>query len=212
LARRKTIRNPDIRVESSAPSQRRSAFSVRWAAPILSKEGVTRIADIGSGTLRNLRVQEKNFEEIGLVETENRCKLLQSNVAGKNHIRLQSTKSFQDDMAVYDAAFFISVLHIIPDPKYRQKLIRIAAGKIRPGGFIVVDVPQSETYYIRRLKELPRYKDGYLLRWGGHYTFYKNYYCDELDAMFKKIPGIRLFKKIHYCKHLIRIWRLPVQH
>ena len=144
-----------------------------------------------------------------LVETETRCKTLQAGVAGKNHIRLQSTKTYQKDNSIYDAIFFISVLHIIPDPRYRQNLVKLAAAKIRPGGFIVVDVPQSETYYIRRLDKLPRYKDGYLLRWGGHYTFYKNFYCAELDAMFMKIPGIQLFRKIHYCKHLIRIWKLP---
>lgn len=105
--------------------------------------------------------------------------------------------------------FFISVLHIIPDPKYRQRVVKMAAAKIRPGGFIVVDVPQSETYYNRRLKKLPRHKDGYLLRWGNHYTFYKSFYCNELDAMFQKIPGLQLFQKIHYCKHLIRIWKMP---
>jgi hypothetical protein len=209
LAKRKTVRNPDIRVESSAPSQRRSAFSVRWSAPILAEEGVTSVADFGSGTLRNLREQEKNFDEIALVETEIRCKTLRGGIAGKNHIRLQSTKVYQEDHTVYDAIFFISVLHIIPDPKYRQKLVKMAAGKIRPGGFIVVDVPQSETYYNRRLRKLPRHKDGYLLRWGNHYTFYKSFYCEELDAIFEKIKGIRLFKKVHYCKHLIRIWQLP---
>ena len=209
MARRRTVRNPDIRVESSAPSQRQSAFSVRWSAPILAKEGVTNIAYFGSGTLRNLRVQEKNFDEIVLVETEIKCKSLQGEVAGKNHIRLQSTGAFQDDQTVYDAIFFISVLHIIPDPKYRQRVVKMAAAKIRPGGFIVVDVPQSETYYNRRLKKLPRHKDGYLLRWGSHYTFYKSFYCNELDAMFQKIPGLQLFQKIHYCKHLIRIWKMP---
>ena len=211
MASRKTIRTPDIRVENSAPSQRRSAFSVRWAAPVLAKEGVTNIADIGSGTLRNLRTQEQSFDEITLVETQKRCELLRVSVAGKNHVRLLSTDDFLVDGAKYDAVFIISVLHIIPDPKFRQRLINASAKKIRPGGFIVVDVPQGETYYTRRFGELPRYKDGYLLRWGDHYTFYKNFYAEELDSMFTKIPS-HLFKKIHYCKHLIRIWRLPNKH
>jgi hypothetical protein len=123
--------------------------------------------------------------------------------------RVVRTGAFQDDQTAYDAIFFISVLHIIPDPKYRQRVVKMAAAKIRPGGFIVVDVPQSETYYNRRLKKLPRHKDGYLLRWGNHYTFYKSFYCNELDAMFQKIPGLKLFKKIHYCKHLIRMWKMP---
>jgi len=59
-------------------------------------------------------VQEKNFDEIVLVETEIKCKSLQGEVAGKNHIRLKSTGAFQDDQTVYDAIFFISVLHIFP--------------------------------------------------------------------------------------------------
>jgi hypothetical protein len=212
LVRRKTIRSPDIRVENSAPSQRRSAFSVRWAAPILAKEGVASVADIGSGTLRNLIVQERSFDEVTLVETQKRCELLRASVAGKNHVRLLSTNDFLVDVAKYDAAFFISVLHIIPDPKFRQRLINASAKKIRAGGFIVVDVPQGETYYTRRFGGLPRYKDGYLLRWGDHYTFYKNFYSEELDSMFTKISGIQLFQKIHYCKHLIRIWKLPNKH
>jgi hypothetical protein len=203
------VRSPNIRVENSAPSQRQSAFSVRWSAPILAKEGVINIADFGSGALRNLHVQERIFHEITLVETEVRCKTLRPSLAGKNHVRLQSTKAFHDDNSTYDAIFLIAVLHIIPDRNYRQKIVKLAAAKIRPGGFMVVDVPQSETYYIRRFAKLPRHKDGYLLRWGSHYTFYKNFYCAELDEMFAKIAGIQLFRKVHYCKHLIRIWKLP---
>jgi hypothetical protein len=170
---------------------------------------VKRIGDIGSGTLRNLRVQENNFDEITLIETAIRCVALQSRVAGKNHIRLQTTKAFEEDQTIYDAIFFISVLHTIPERSYRQHLVNIAVTKIRPGGFIVVDVPQSETYYNRRRQKLLRYRDGYLLRWGGHYSFYKSFYKKGLDSMFAQIPGVQLFQKIGYCKHLIRIWKVP---
>ena len=166
-----------------------------------------RVADIGSGTLRNLHVQETSFDEVSLVETERRCKKLKLDVADKNHIQLQSTREFQLDRSRYDAIFLISVLHTIPDPKYRQRLVNLAASKVRRGGFIVVDVPQSETYYLRRSNSLPRFKDGYLLRWGRYYTFYKNFYASELDALFEKTSKLQLFEKTHYCKHLIRIWR-----
>jgi hypothetical protein len=209
LAKNGTIKNPDIRVESSAPSQKRAAFSVRWAAHILAKEGAKNIVDIGSGKLRNLRIQERNFDEIALVETRKGCEFLRTSVVGKNHLRLLSSEDFLADDAKYDAAFFICVLHIIPSPRLRQKLIRGTAKKIRAGGFIVVDVPQGETYYTRRAEQLPRYRDGYLLRRGDHYTFYKNFHSEELDSMFTKMPGIQLFQKVRYCKHLIRIWRLP---
>lgn len=212
MAKKRYIRNPDIRVESSAPSQKRSAFSVRWAAQLLAKEGATKIADVGSGRLRNLRIQERSFDEITLVETRKGCDSLHSSVVGKNHLRLLSSEDFLADDAKYDAAFFISVLHIIPDSKLRQKLIRGTAKKIRPGGFLVVDVPQGETYYTRRAQQLPRYRDGYLLRRGDHYTFYKNFHSEELDSMFTRMPGIQLFKKVHYCKHLIRIWKLSSEH
>ena len=209
LAKRKYIRNPDIRVENSTPPQKRSAFSVRWSAPILAREGVRRVADIGGGTLRNLRVQENSFDEITLVETLNKCSVLQDTIKGKNHIRLQYTKVFEEDHTKYDAVFFISVLHTIPDRAYRQKLVVAAAKKIFPGGFMVVDVPQSETYYNRRRQELLRYRDGYLLKWGDHYSFYKSFYKKELDSIFEQIPGVQLFHKIGYCKHLIRIWKMP---
>jgi hypothetical protein len=207
LARRKTVRKPDIRVESSVPSQRLSAFSVRWSAPILAREGAIRVADIGSGTLRNLSVQERHFEEIALIETPKRCEVLRPRIIGKNHILLQTTKAFEESETAYDAIFLISVLHTIPEPKYRQHLVNIAIQKVRPGGFIVVDVPQSETYYNRRRKKMLRYRDGYLLRWGAHFTFYKSFYQQELDSMFARNQDAHLFCKTHYCKHLIRIWK-----
>jgi SAM-dependent methyltransferase len=209
LAKRKIVRNPDIRVENSAPSQRRSAFSVRWSAPILARQGVTRVADFGSGTLRNLPMLEKQFDEITLVETEIRCDALKDQIKGKNHISLKSTRAFEEDCTVYDAVFFVCVLHTIPDAGYREQLIRTAVAKIRPSGFIIVDVPQSETYYNRRRRRLPRYKDGYLLRWGDHYSFYKSFYRTELDSMFLKVRGMELFQKTWCCKHPIRIWRTP---
>ena len=207
MARRKTIRNPKIRVENSAPSQRRSAFSVRWAAPILSKEGVRRIVDFGSGTLRNLRVLEDQFDEITLVETAKQCESIRPRIFGRNLVALFSTDDFKQDDTRYDAIFFICVLHTIPTGIERENMIGIATEKLRRGGFIVVGVPQSETYYNRRRKKLPRYKDGYLLRWGDHFTFYKSFYAEELDSLFKKVGTLTLFRKITYSKHLIRIWR-----
>ena len=106
----------------------------------------------------------------------------------------------------------VSVLHIIPEPRYRQRILRSAVKKLNPGGFIVVDVPQSETYYNRRRGALLRYKDGYLLRHGKYFTFYKSFYSQELDSMFHRAGrGLELFEKIGYTKHLIRIWRVPPQ-
>jgi hypothetical protein len=175
--------------------------------PILFEHGVRRIVDFGSGTLRNLQPLEEQFDEIALVETPTRCELLRPNIVGKNHIALFSTDDFKRDHAHYDAFFFICVLHTIPTSIERTNMIRIATEKLKRGGFIVVDVPQSETYYNRRRKTLPRYKDGYLLRWGDHFTFYKSFYAAELDALFAKIDALALFRKVWYTKHLIRIWR-----
>lgn len=204
---KRRIRKFDIRVENSAPSQPRSAYSVRWAAPILVDEGVARIADIGSGLLRNLSVQGRHFDEVALVETPRRCEMLRPEVVGKNHVLLQPTKEFENAPEKYDAVFLISILHTIPSPRNRQRIVNMAIRKIRVGGFIVVDVPQSETYYNRRRDKLQIHNDGFLLRWGAHYTFYKNFYRSELDAMFLRNKSMELFRKIHYCKHLIRIWK-----
>lgn len=85
--------------------------------------------DIGSGRLRNLRIQERSFEEITLVETRKGCELLRAGIIGKNHLRLLSSEDFLADDTKYDAAFFISVLHIIPNPKLRQTLIYGTAKK-----------------------------------------------------------------------------------
>lgn len=206
MAKKAKIRRSDIWVESSTPSQRRSAFSVRWAAPILRKIGVKRVADVGCGTLCNLPVLRKNFDEITLVETARRCELIAPVIRGMNDTRVLSTRDFERDYAAYDAVFLISVLHIIPSPSERRRLVRRAIEKLKPGGFVVVDVPQSETYYNRRRDVMTR-ADGYLTRWGNHYAFYKSFYADELDAMFTKPRSVALFQRVCYPKHIIRIWQ-----
>jgi SAM-dependent methyltransferase len=203
-----TQRRPDIRVENSAPSQRRSAYSVRWATPILIKAGARRALDFGSGTLRNLKILERSFDEVTLVETPKRCQSMRPKVQGRNAVSLLSTDEFYKNSDTYDAAFLVCVLHTIPNPRERQRIVNKITEMLRPGGYIVVDVPQSETYYNRRKQELTRYKDGFLLRWGGHFTFYKSFYAEELDALFQSCSLV-LFKKIWRTKHLIRIWQKP---
>lgn len=198
---------PDIRVESSAPSQIRPAFSVRWSAPMLRKAGIKSVVDFGAGTLRNLPILERHFDEITVVETKKRCASLKPKLDRKNHISLFSNHDFRNGHRSYDALFLVCVLHIVPCPRERLRIVRLAAERIRPGGFIVVDVPQSETYYNRRKAHLLGHNDGYLLKWGRHFTFYKSFYADELDGLFTTAGELPLFAKTWYPKHLIRIWQ-----
>lgn len=157
--------------------------------------------------LRNLPVEKRYFDEITLVETETRCRNLAPLLRGSNQVRLLTSQEFENSQETFDAIYLVCVLHIIPEPARRRQIVKAAVSKLRPGGFIVVDVPQSETYYNRRKRTMVRYKDGYLLRWGQRFTFYKSFYSNELDELFRRTGCLELDQKIPYSKHLIRVWR-----
>lgn len=195
-----------IRVENSAPSQSQPAKSVSWAASLLGDLKVHSVADIGCGRLRNLPVLIRNFSKIMLIDTELQCNRIKSDVPHSKEVLLQSTDQFEKSSERFDAAFLISVLHIMPSRQRRFRLLETAFRKIKLGGFLVVDVPTGENYYLRRCGRHNAFRDGYLMGKSGTRTFYKLFSAKELDALVGGSANFHLIEVGSVDKHLCRIW------
>lgn len=194
-------------MENSAPSQARPAKSVVWASSLIAKRGVTRVADVGCGRLRNLGVLRKHFEEIILVDTELQCRRIRSLVPEATGIRLLTSSQFGQLRGRLDAAFLISVLHVIPSKRQREELLAAVVSKVRRGGYLVVDVPSGVSYYRTRCTPDKRYRDGWAMGAGPRRTFYKNYTAHELDRLLLIDGSLSLLAKPWLGKHLIRLMR-----
>jgi len=196
-----------IRVENSAPSQTQVARSVVSACEILASNRVARVVDLGCGRLRNLRVLEKHFPQIALVDTQLQCERISDLVSKRKGVRLFTTKEFEQTRSKYDAIFLISVLHVIDKPRARKRLVVLAHKKLKSGGYLVTDVPTGEAYYRRRCTSENTYGDGWVMGTGGVRTFYKNYSASEFDRLITSDTAFTLHEKISGDHHIIRIWR-----
>lgn|GEM_PF-1626440 len=198
-----------IVVENSAPSQKRSSQSVRWAAPLLRNLGVKTVVDIGCGRLRNLKILMKNFDRVLLVDTPRQCVRVRPLVPKTDRCFLFEVSKFERSRELWDAAFLVAVLHIIPKRADRKKLLEIAFKKLVPGGYLLLDVPQSETYYAKRCSEENRYRDGWLMNHGKTFTFYRNYLSGEIDELIESSGNWTLFDRLVVDKHIIRLLQKP---
>jgi SAM-dependent methyltransferase len=196
----------EFRVENSAPSQTRSAKSVRWAAPLLEEKGVSSVCDYGCGRLRNLSIYRQHFDEITLVDTELQCSRIRPDAPDDEDITLSDSESFESTGTKFDAVFLVCVLHVIPHREERVRLLEEAQSHIEEGGFLLIDVPQGESYYLEKDKPENRYRDGILLSSGRYNTFYKNYHSEELDSLIKESTDIKFKFKKGISSHLVRVW------
>lgn len=203
------MRPKDIQIEYSALSQKISAYSVRWASKCLAKQGVTNVAEVGCGRLRNLSVLREYFETVDLVETNNQIKKIRDLVPESNAVNLLSNEEFEKQNTKYDAIFLISVLHTLPYKIDRAKILQVCESNLNNGGILVLDVPQSETYYNRRRSTSRKFNDVWLIRHGDRYSFYKSYFRAELNNFVRDSTTLELVTPTFYSKHLISLWRCP---
>ncbi|MDJ0901038.1 MAG: class I SAM-dependent methyltransferase [Xenococcus sp. MO_188.B8] len=194
-----------IRVENSAPSQSKPAKSVLWASEVLQELGITNIADLGCGRLRNLIVFQNYFSEITLIDTDLQCNRVQYLIPEAENVKLITSSIFQEEEKLYEAIFLISVLHILPEPKMRNNLLNLAISKLAKPGFLVVDVPTGVSYYRKKCTNDRKCSDGYVMGNGRYRTFYKNFYAKELDTLLSINGHLKLYKKVYFDKHLVRI-------
>ena len=80
---------------------------------------VKKVVEIGCDRLRNLKILQEFFTEITLVDTKLQCERINDLVPKGNNIQLLNTEEFNKDNQEFEAAFIISVLHIIPETKKR---------------------------------------------------------------------------------------------
>src|SRR5690606_19679084 len=123
------------------------------------------------------------FVYVDFVETDEQHERVCKLAPRSNRSVFLKMSDWLDQSSLYDAIFLISVLHIMPENLDRKKLLQTARDRLEVGGFLVVDVPQSETYYNRRKKYYERHKDGLIVPRNGRPTFYKSFYAEELDKL-----------------------------
>jgi SAM-dependent methyltransferase len=177
-----------------------------WAAELLASRGARRVADIGCGRLRNLPPLLKWFTHVTLVETALQVSRIVSPVPKVPRVRLQLWEQFVSDDDTYDAIFLVSVLHILPWPKQRDKILDGVVARLRIGGFLLIDVPFAERYYRQHCTPGRRYSDGWAMGDGPVRTFYKNYSAGELDQAVLGARKLRLAAKYSVDKHFVRLW------
>ncbi len=196
-----------IQVENSAPSQGKPAKSVYWAISVLGNAKIKSVVDLGCGRLRNLPPLQDHYKNITLVDTKLQCARIVKNVPDVPYIRLKTIEEFTAEENTYDAIFLISVLHVIDKLSVRKELLTLASRKLNSFGFLVVDVPNGIQYYRVHCTPQNKYKDGWVMGSGNVKTFYKNFYAVELDRLINSSSSFRLYKKVWFDKHIVRIWQ-----
>lgn len=196
-----------IVVENSAPSQVKPAKSVAWASKILKNLGVTRVVDIGCGRLRNLGTLRKFFGHITLVDTKLQCTRIKDLLPKSSSVELLDNEQFTISRKKFNAAFLISILHVIPDIEMRNAVLSLAINKIYKSGYVVIDVPSGVSYYRQKCTYENKHQDGWVMGIGSTRTFYKNYTTKELDAFLTSDNRLELFRKVWFDKHIVRIMK-----
>jgi SAM-dependent methyltransferase len=195
-----------ICVENSAPSQSIPAKSAEWGARILRAPNCRKIIDLGCGRLRNLPVLMKHFETVTVVDTKIQFERIKDAIPKSKKVHFKTLDELEVSDVIYDGVFCISVLHTIPKIQTRRHLIKVAHRKLRSGGLLLVDVPASETYYLRRCNSENRYSDGWVMGRNKLRTFYRNYSANEMDEFIQKIGTFRKVISNNQVKHITRIF------
>jgi 2-polyprenyl-3-methyl-5-hydroxy-6-metoxy-1,4-benzoquinol methylase len=169
--------------------------------------GAREAVDLGCGRLRNLPVLEEHFTSVTLVDTEIQCQRVRALLPSRQGIKLVSVDEFRAGNARYDAVFLIAVLHTVDRPSVRKELLRVAAFKLRPRGFLVLDVPAGEHYYRVRCSKANQHGDGWAMGSGPIRTFYKSFNAKALDRLVERTESFELYERKPIGKHIVRIWR-----
>ena len=201
------MNEPVIEVELSTPSQTRPAQSIGLAAPHLPELRKGHCLDFGAGRLRNYPAIRAGCARVTCVETQRNVSKLKDQLDLKRGDRFLTYEEFLEDGTCYNGAYCISVLHTIPDPVLRQRYLTDIHERLPTGAPVLIDVPNHETYYIRRFNagKLRSHKDGWLISHGEKFAFYKNYTAKTFDALWGELGLFRLRRVVRQTKHLIRI-------
>jgi len=198
-----------IRPEYSAVGAKnlnRPSRAVQAAISTFKELKLSRIAEIGCGLLANSSHILRAFPFVILVDTKlqyNRIKDKLDKLYAKyrSFKKFIDTESFHNGKMGLEGAIVINVLHVLPEVRERTELLKSIHKNLKEKGVIFIDVPCNETFYRNLVKTAKPYKDGYIMRRGSYYTFYKNMTFEELKGYVEKV-GFQFVLRI-YLDHRI---------
>lgn len=149
-----------------------------------------RLADLGCGRLRHLRVLLCYSNDILLVDTKKQIERIQVYAgtkcsmmeyvkpidASQRHLRIETIDIFEQQENELDVVLSIAVFDVVLK-KERIRMIRAAYRNLHTGGYLVVIVPRNNSSMLEYCTSENRLQDGYISRnrGNGPYTFYTNY-------------------------------------
>ncbi|MHA1338122.1 MAG: hypothetical protein ACTSPW_20705 [Promethearchaeota archaeon] len=189
-----------------AKNPNKPSRAIQAAIEAFKIENLRRIIEVGCGLLSNTPYLLNSFPVVVLVDTEKQYNRIKNNI-NKLMRRYSSLKKFIDANSFmhqkleFDGAIIINVLHVIPEIKQRKNILFAAYNNLKDKGFVFIDVPRNETYYRCLVKTAQPYNDGFIMKRGNFFTFYKNMTFSELKSYAEEI-GFKFYRRI-YLDHRI---------
>jgi hypothetical protein len=182
-----------IKTENAAkPQAQRSSYLVSLISEL---QPVSSSFDYGCGKLRYKDVMLRTTDTLAVVDSELQLSRIQmigsSSMSIKditrrsNRVRAYNTKEFVHLQVLFDRAFCINVLPVIPSLLARRNVLRLIRQKLRVGGTCLF-VVQYRNSDFSRMREMPNacpYLDGFLIDSLRGYSFYGLISPQKLEKM-----------------------------
>jgi len=207
---------------STPPQSKASKVAERFLGALNGHFGSgtrRKICDMGTGKLRNLEPFLNagytafvcDYEEqYDYAASEDRLEELRSTY-GKS--RLHSwifPDGFRDgELEQLDAVLLLNVLHIIPYPGDRQRVLAFCVDKLEPGGLLAWQTPYGDTNMMKHCKRIGiPFGDGWILRPDeARQTFYTEFRISKIREMLADYPLEELSVKIEAGKNKAKVFR-----
>ena len=147
------------------------------------------VLDYGAGKLRNsLFLSEK---EINLYATDLDVQILKWQKNEKiNFLSLDDLKDYEN---FFDVVLLTFVLNVIVEDNERIEILENIRKVLKKNGILIAETRTLESFREKNKRE--EFKDGYILKKPGSYTFQKIYQKEELENLFSGRFLILKFKK-----------------
>jgi SAM-dependent methyltransferase len=184
-----------------APKNANPSRAVTKAIQALKQFKVRHVCEIGCGLLANTPHILRSFQKVILTDRKEQLPRIEAELKSLES-KYSSFEGFvnNSDLSQYinyfDAAIIINVLHILPTPKHRLSLLKAVNRTLKHNGIAFVDVPRNEYYYRALVKTATKYNDGYIMRRGSVFTFYRNMDFDELEELTQK-AGFTIHQRVY---------------
>jgi SAM-dependent methyltransferase len=207
---RRSSLSGDIVPELSAVANRPCPRSIRKAAPRLASEA-DRVADVGCGYMAGTVELLRHHKKVYAVDTGRQEERIRHQIdacsANPRFAGFRTTEEFARSRLRLGGVYVVNVLHTLPTPAARVRLLESARRNLRTGGFVLIDVPSFADYYRGRLRPENAFGDGYVFQQGtGKFTFYRFSRPEELDS-WAAAAGLTFDFGIVDNHHWVRVYR-----